>query len=256
MCSLIRKLLLTCYVFCFVSGCSVQVDLSNRTNQTAEDIAKTSLQLDIVTIGDSLTKGVGSEEDKIGYQETFIDMLRLSMDDESIHLSSFGKKGLTSNQLKKYIQQEDVKQSISNGDIIVLTVGGNDIMSIVKKHYMHLKLPYFTEGLKKYEDNIRYVINDIKNINQTTPIYLVGIYNPFNEILSDIKEFQYITDLWNNQSNQIAMSYEKVYFIDISSDFKEMGNFINENDNFHPNSNGYQVIGEAVYQSFIHTWIE
>ena len=109
---------------------------------------------------------------------------------------------------------------------------------------------------------------------------LYGMSAPFTDASDETQVMQRATDIYNLYVNTENMpeamkqqlSIERIAnFIRMAngefaledgqidyngSMFDEMGNFINENDNFHPNSNGYQVIGEAVYHSFIHTGIE
>ena len=55
---------------------------------------------------------------------------------------------------------------------------------------------------------------------------------------------------WNERSEEITASYEKVYFVDVAPLFlNEPENLIYEEDYFHPNIKGYEIMGDAIFES-------
>ena len=50
-----------------------------------------------------------------------------------------GVEGNRSVQLLKQLEKEKVRKDIINADSIVMTIGGNDIMNVFKKHFTNLK---------------------------------------------------------------------------------------------------------------------
>ena len=103
--------------------------------------------------------------------------------------------------------------------------------------------------MQSYEKNVREVLTTIRAQNQEADIYLMGLYNPFDKWFSNIKEFDEILLEWNRTSEEIAKSFDNVHLVKISSLFEnDKENLIYEEDYFHPNSKGYQLMGNAVYE--------
>ena len=106
---------------------------------------------------------------------------------------------------------------------------------------------------------------NIRQLNSTAPIYVLGIYNPYYIYFPEITEMQTIIDQWNTRTQAVVEQEERMYFVPINdliyqgiiSDeeasevpdadtLNELrNNAIYEGDNFHPNYNGYQLIAKA-----------
>ena len=204
----------------------------------------------ITMIGDSLTEGVGDQTNNGGYRYFLSEKLLEEPSINQIHFGAFGKNGWTSAGLKKRMKEVQIIESIQNADIIIITIGGNDVMNVVKKNFLHLQVSDFYKAMDKYEANIKKIIDDMKSYNEDVDIYLVGIYNPFQLLLSDIQEFDILMDEWNRRSNQVIAQYNQVYFVEIWEIFENHNeNLIFEEDYFHPNTRGYERMGEEIYKS-------
>ena len=211
---------------------------------------ETAADFRITMIGDSLTAGIGDETDNGGYRYFLAEKLLEEPSINQVHIEEFGKKGLTSAGLKKRMKEEEIIKSIQQTDVVIITIGGNDVMNVVKKNFLNLKVGDFYQAMDKYDSNVQKVIEDIRSHNEEADIYLVGIYNPFQLVLNDIQEFDILMDEWNRRSNQIVSKYEAVYFVEIWEIFENHNeNLIFEGDYFHPNTTGYERMGEEIYQS-------
>lgn len=211
---------------------------------------ETAADLRITMIGDSLTAGIGDETDNGGYRYFLAEKLLEEPSINQVHIEEFGKKGLTSAGLKKRMKEEEIIKSIQQTDVVIITIGGNDVMNVVKKNFLNLKVGDFYQAMDKYDSNVQKIIEDIRSHNEEADIYLVGIYNPFQLVLNDIQEFDILMDEWNRRSNQIVSKYEAVYFVEIWEIFENHNeNLIFEGDYFHPNTTGYERMGEEIYQS-------
>ncbi|MGN1401067.1 MAG: GDSL-type esterase/lipase family protein [Bacillus sp. (in: firmicutes)] len=208
----------------------------------------TNVDIKIATIGDSLTAGVGDDKEGNGYQSTLLGKLEGESNVEDVEFSRYGKRGLSSNGLIKKFDNQTIPPVIDDADAIIITIGGNDVMNIAKKNYRNLQMEQFTDGLDNYEKNIMKIIELIRENNASADIYFVGLYNPFQEWLSSIEEFDNIMTVWNQKTKDLAEQENQVYFVDISSIFQQQENLIYEEDYFHPNRNGYDMIGEIVYR--------
>src|SRR5699024_2050667 len=93
------------------------------------------------TLGDSLTKGVGDETDNSGYVGLIEDNL-----ENEIDIDNFGISGYRSDQLLKLIKEPDTQNSLKEADIVLITIGANDMMTVFYRDFMNLKFePIFNE---------------------------------------------------------------------------------------------------------------
>jgi len=286
---MLKKVIVFAIICCFLSACSFyRVDhekgLSNKSERAEEQVEVNNVEeeieedpfsgvdtfpgsenmiqqqlhledeqaadLWITMIGDSLTEGVGDQTNNGGYRYFLSEELLEESSIDQIHFGAFGKKGLTSSGLKKRMKEKQIKESIQNADIVIVTIGGNDVMNVVKKNFMNLQVGDFYKAMDKYEANIKKIIGDMKKYNEDVDVYLVGIYNPFQLLLSDIQEFDILMDEWNRRSSQVIAQYDQVYFVEIWEIFEDHNeNLIFEGDYFHPNTRGYERMGEEIYKS-------
>ena len=109
----------------------------------------------ITMIGDSLTEGVGDQTNNGGYRYFLSKELLEESGIDQVQFGAFGKNGLTSAGLKKRLKEEQIIESVQNADIVIITIGGNDVMNVVKKNFMNLQVGDFYKAMDKYEANIK-----------------------------------------------------------------------------------------------------
>ncbi len=232
------------------SGTDTFSESVNTSQQQLYLEGEQAIDFRITMIGDSLTEGVGDQTNNGGYRYFLSKELLEESGIDQVQFGAFGKNGLTSAGLKKRLKEEQIIESVQNADIVIITIGGNDVMNVVKKNFMNLQVGDFYKAMDKYEANIKKIISHIKKYNEDVDIYLIGIYNPFQLLLSDIQEFDILMDEWNRRSNQVIAQYDQVYFVEIWEIFEDHNeNIIFEGDYFHPNTRGYERMGEEIYKS-------
>jgi lysophospholipase L1-like esterase len=205
--------------------------------------------LDIVAIGDSLTQGVGDSTEKGGYigilEETF------NSNDETprIDIKNFGKRGNRTDQLLKRIESEEIINSINDADLVLITIGANDVMKVVKNNFTSLNYQAFVEEQEGYENRLHDIIQKVEELNPDAPIYLLGLYNPFNQYFTNIPELGQIMGDWNATSRGVINDYEQATFIPIRDIFEgSEEELLWEEDLFHPNERGYKKMAERVLE--------
>lgn len=238
--------------------------------------------LNFAAIGDSLTEGVGDTTNAGGY----VPLLKQAISEETgidaIHSDNFGKAGDRSDQILKRIKKnEDIQKGLKNADFITLTVGGNDLMKVIKSEFMNdISYETFDKPREEFKKQLSLLLAEIRSYNAKAPIYLMGIYNPFYLSFQEVSEMQDIVTLWNDGAKEAIRDEKKVYFIPIndslykgldgqigigseetttSSTEKTMNNLISEVDNFHPNNLGYQIMANAFKEKMFETkkdWLE
>ncbi|PAV31454.1 hypothetical protein CIL05_02020 [Virgibacillus profundi] len=200
----------------------------------------------VVAIGDSLTKGVGDSKKQGGY----VGILDRSINQETelVLFDNYGIRGYRSDQLLKYLDEPEVTKSITDSDIVLITIGANDIMQVVKKNFTDLNLDDFMQERDRYEERLRQIFTKIQDMNASTEIYLLGFYNPFEKYFQEIEELSIIVEEWNSTGKTIAEEYNNVTFIPTVDLFDDPNADLFAEDNFHPNDLGYQRMARRVLE--------
>lgn len=218
---------------------------------TKDPIPDSSLKLTrIVSLGDSLTKGVGDSTDHGGYLPYLEKQLETDLDLSSVEMVNYGVKGYRSVQLLKQLDKEKVRKDIEYADSIVVTIGGNDIMKVFKQNFTNLEMEQFQFAKKEYEANLKQIIDKIRTYNKSAPIYFIGLYNPFSKNNGELYELDLIISDWNKSEKRIIEKYDSAYYIKIEDIFKNSTeDVLYTEDYFHPNDHGYELIATRIYRN-------
>lgn len=200
----------------------------------------------VVAIGDSLTKGVGDHVVDGGY----VGILDKTLNKEKklVNIDNYGKRGNRSGQLLKRLDKPEIEDSIADADIVLVTIGANDIMKVIKENFTGLTLSDFTDERSAYKERLNNILEKINSLNNDTAVYLIGFYNPFEKYLEDVKELSTIVGNWNSTGKKVAKQYENVTFIPTADLFRDTTADLTAEDNFHPNHQGYQLMAERVME--------
>ncbi|MBM7643186.1 lysophospholipase L1-like esterase [Streptococcus loxodontisalivarius] len=245
-----------------------------KSSQSTEQ-SQAAQELNYLALGDSLTEGVGDSSQSGG----FVPLLSSLLEEDGNYLvtsHNAGVSGNTSKQILKRMQtDEELESWLKSAQFMTLTVGGNDLLAVIKKNIADLSVDSFTKPAEAYQDRLRQIIELARIDNPDLPIYLVGIYNPFHQAFSEIAELQTIIDKWNQASQEVSQEYDKVYFVSIdqalydgmdgqddltsdssSSSDTEDNAVLYQEDHFHPNNTGYQIIANQVMEKINETKAE
>ncbi|AWP37979.1 GDSL family lipase [Heyndrickxia coagulans] len=223
----------------------VKTETARTGNNTSK--AGGTKQITITAIGDSLTRGTGDTAGK-GYAGYVADRLKKKTK-KAVLLQNNGIKGLTSSGLLEQLKQPQIKRELKSADIILLTIGGNDLFA-GGEALDHLNTAYIEKLEKPYLANLKQIYAGIRAVNKTAIVYHVGLYNPFID-LSEAKTTSAIVRKWNFDSASVASDFPKVIYVPTFDLFEQNVNDYLYSDKFHPNTAGYQLIGERV-ASLIH----
>lgn len=200
----------------------------------------------MVSIGDSLTEGVGDETESGGY----VGILNHTFEDHSMNISieNFGKRGNRTDQLLKRLENEEISSAIKDADIVLITIGANDIMKVVRSHYTHLNIEPFQEEKISYVERLTAIFHKINDLNPDTQIFLIGFYNPFERYFGEIEQLNMILEDWNQASESVTEEFENVYYIPTKDLFSNSTTNLLAEDNFHPNTSGYKLMAQRVLE--------
>jgi lysophospholipase L1-like esterase len=200
----------------------------------------------IVAIGDSVTEGVGDETKNGGY----VGILNHTFEDNNLNITveNFGKKGNRSDQLLKRLEKEEIASAIKEADMVLITIGANDIMNVLKSNFMNVSMEPFQKERVTYIERLKAIFNKINDLNPDTQIYLLGFYNPFERHFGEIKELGIIIDSWNDAGKSLAEEYDNVRYIPTKDIFSNSNVDLLAEDEFHPNSSGYKLMAQRVLE--------
>lgn len=200
-------------------------------------------ELKVVGLGDSLTVGIGDEYNLSGYYGRLVSHLK----EINCHVSenNFSKKGYTTKDLLKQLEDDEISEAITEADTIILTIGANDLISVLKEVHLSLQFDLIEKAQKQYEKNIEKVLTEIRTLNKEAEIYYIGFYNPITDKFG-VEYLDSLVTTWNNISERHVKKMDHTYFVKIDDIFKhEPKRFLSE-DRFHPNYLGYEVIMQRI----------
>ncbi|WP_462405297.1 SGNH/GDSL hydrolase family protein [Gracilibacillus sp. Marseille-QA3620] len=249
---LVTLLLAGCGGLPFLKGKeSAEHSKSYLTKSLKKDIPDDFIptELSVVSVGDSLTQGVGASDDQEGYIPYLSAYLETNRGIKEATFTNYGVRGNRTSDLLNRLQDEQIKRDIEQADAVVITIGGNDIMKVVKEKFTNLTMADFLEASVSYEERIEKILKTIRKYNQEAEIYYIGLYNPFGKWMSAFSELDIIMDDWNEIGMEVTKSDSNAYFIRIDDIFAASDeNLLYQEDYFHPNDRGYELIAARIYE--------
>lgn len=249
-------LLITIASFClfaygFVSGVNDVLNpkasnLIKKTDVVEKEKKKTGT-LQIVSLGDSLTRGVGDKEG-IGYIGRMKEDLQKDYK-QKVALTNLAVSGAKMPDLLKQIESSGAQYSIKQADVIVLTIGGNDLFpgweSLGK-----IDLETYRPDTATFQNEAKKIIEEIRKLNTDSPIFWLGLYNPFEDV-EDLKGSSNIVVDWNASLEKLALNDKNVYITPTFDLFQNRGKELLYSDHFHPNEVGYTYMADRLVQNVV-----
>lgn len=249
-------LLITIASFClfaygFVSGVKDVLNpkasnLIKKNDVVAKEKKKTGT-LQIVSLGDSLTRGVGDKEG-IGYIGRMKEDLQKDYK-QKVALTNLAVSGAKMPDLLKQIESSGAQYSIKQADVIVLTIGGNDLFpgweSLGK-----IDLETYRPDTETFQNEAKKIIGEIRKLNTDSPIFWLGLYNPFEDV-EDLKGSSNIVVDWNASLEKLAINNKNVYITPTFDLFQNRGKDLLYSDHFHPNEVGYTYMADRLVQNVV-----
>lgn len=200
----------------------------------------------VVAIGDSLTQGVGDGNKNGGYIGILDDTINAER--KIVTFENFGKSGRRTDQLLEVLNEPEIISSIAETDIVLITIGANDIMKVVRENFIDLTFSLFIEEQIHFEQRLNDIFINIKRMNPDAHIYLLGLYNPFKQYFQEIEELDLIVERWNQTGENVTAKYPESTFIPIKDLFDETAINLFADDHFHPNEFGYEKMAGRVLE--------
>lgn len=239
-------------LFIFIKKAPSLIHVSDFGNQ---------IDFNVVAIGDSLTEGIGDEIGNGGYLPYLVSNINDVYKFNSISSNNYGKSGnITLQVIKRIKDSDEIKNNLKNADIVTITIGGNDLMQVIKDNFLDLTVDKFDKESVNYVQNLKDMYDEIRKYTDA-PIYQLGIYNPFYLSFQEIEEMQGIVNNWNEKTSEVTKLYKDIYFVPINDQiYKGSGvddvsynDLLSSEDSFHPNNAGYKIIAKEFQYMIIKT---
>ncbi|MDM5191023.1 SGNH/GDSL hydrolase family protein [Bacillus sp. DX4.1] len=250
-------LLITIASFClfaygFIAGVGdvLNPKASKIITPTGQKQAKGKQQsgtLQVVSLGDSLTRGVGDKEG-IGYVGRMKDTLQKDYK-QRVALTNLAVSGAKMPDLLKQMESSGAQYSIKQADFIVLTIGGNDLFpgweSLGK-----MDLETYRPDTVTFQNQAKQILAELRKLNPNSPIFWLGLYNPFEDV-EDLKGSSSIVVDWNASLEKLALDDKNVYITPTFDLFQNQGKKLLYSDHFHPNETGYSYMANRLLQNVV-----
>ena len=215
----------------------VEISDSNSVNKT-----KKPGEYRILMLGDSI--GLGSGDQSGSDIGSYYKRMQTTEDDEiSIETVNLAVNGAKIKDLLNEIEKEQTKALIKSSDLIIISIGGNDMKTILDSSNLNLLIDY-QELAQMYEETLKSIFNEISKIKFEGQVAIIGLYNPFSEDIS-LEKIQVLLD-WNHLTRSIIENYKKIAFIETYELFKYNKDKYLAIDEFHPNALGYKAISRQL----------
>lgn len=206
-------------------------------------------KIHVIGLGDSLTQGVGDELKKSGYFGRVTGKMKewkgvLDVDSENL-----AKRGRRSDQLIDQLEESEIQSAVEEADLIYLTIGGNDIMKVVKANLFNLKVEPFYRELGDFENRLDELFTIIRTLNGDAIIVVGGLYNPISIVTDEANEFDEILEDWNEAIEIRTIMDGKACFVPVTDLFDSNVNMVYHTDFFHPNAKGYDGMANRFLES-------
>jgi lysophospholipase L1-like esterase len=208
--------------------------------------------LQYIAIGDSLTAGLGASEVeylRIGaFVPSFVKYLRED-EKETVYVENHGIPGLTSTGLLTSIaSSQGLQQVIKESDLITVTIGGNDLLQLIRDNETSLQAA--KEKLGDLAGEMNEIHSTLRSQNKSSAIFYVGLYNPYPEQHQYHDIAKIIIPMYN--AHLQSLTDENTFFVNPYDSFigyETAYTHIEKND-IHPTDKGYEKITSALIKTY------
>ncbi|MEI4788803.1 SGNH/GDSL hydrolase family protein [Bacillus sp. FJAT-53060] len=227
-----------------LSACSAQ---EAGIKDQLEDSHHVKKHITIVAVGDSLTEGIG-DQNKKGYAGITRDKIEAMDGVQSVTLKNYAIKGSRTEDLLKRLKEKKVQDGLKEADYIFFTIGGNDLMHVVRQNVLNLTFAPFQKEKGPFEERFKTILAQLREHNDKAKIMYVSMYNPFKLSLSELREIDEVVKDWNAVAKKELKKDGNADMVNVADLFEEESDeTLLADDDFHPNQKGYSLMANRLF---------
>ena len=199
----------------------------------------------LLVLGDSLARGTGDESGR-GWAGDVFDAFKSR---GNTRMANLGVNGAESSDVRAAVQTPNVRTLAASADAILLSAGGNDLSHAATRDLrspaeMAAAVDKARDG---YASNLRVILKDLRDANAKSPIYVIGLYDPFELEGPQGRLGRSVILGWNSLAEETALAFPGVHVVPTFDIFDGRPDRLSA-DRFHPNRKGYALIAQRVVQ--------
>ncbi|WP_078546611.1 GDSL-type esterase/lipase family protein [Litchfieldia alkalitelluris] len=209
-------------------------------------------KLHVVALGDSITYGTGDPLKK-GYIVRFKEDYK-RYKSSYILLKNYGIPKFKTTDILTQLKEHKIQNSVQSSDYIILNIGTNDFRKSADYTFESIQENEITEGKLKFQKNLDLIFKQLRRVNPSSPIFVMGLYNPYTEYQNEDELHSLIAD-WNKVITIVSSKYNNVTFVPTIDLF--YGELKKEyySDSLHLNPKGYELMANRLL-TYVRTYDE
>ena len=112
-----------------------------------------------------------------------------------------------------------MRKDLRDADVIVMTVGGNDLMQTLEKDIMMQSQAKIQSSVNQaqgtYENKLNQLFTAVRKENKHAPIFVMSIYNPVYTYFPDVAAINDSINQWNQATQSVTKKYSEMHFVSI-----------------------------------------
>lgn len=213
--------------------------------QTQQTQVRPTLHLDqiqVVTLGDSLAYGAGDEGG--GGSGGIAGRLRPELASHgfrTVEVTNLGMNGARTADLLAKLEQQRVRDTVTRADVIVLSIGANDLFRTQADREATLRAPFV--AAQRILDRIVGIVGQIHQLNPDAQIMILGGYNPAPGHPFAAMVNQYL-EIWDAKLIATFEEDPRISIITLADIVHQ--DRLSRYDSFHPGGEAYQLTAERI----------
>jgi lysophospholipase L1-like esterase len=203
----------------------------------------------IVALGDSLTRGTGDATGGGGYPERVAAALRKA--GLTVTVDNLAVDGSETGDFLRKVEDAGVKERVAGASLILLSIGGNDLSHSIRGAGLPGEAGAESDptasALRTASLNLRRILSSVRAANGSSPIRILGLYNPFPEGF-DRRIARETLLKWNVALEEASFGVPNALVVPTADVFDERPDRLSA-DRFHPGADGYAEIAARVFST-------
>jgi lysophospholipase L1-like esterase len=205
-----------------------------------ERVASRPEKIRLVLLGDSLACGTGDESGR-GLSGGLKDELR-ARGVGSVESTNLCANGATTDDLAARLRQDRVRSRIAESDVIVLSIGANDLFRTQRSREETLRAPLVVAD--QILSRLEALVIQLRAINPTARILILGGYNPVPQHPMARLINTYLA-VWDAGLGQ-RFEHDPLVSVVALRDILDRADRLSRFDNFHPGKDAYRETARRI----------